>query len=42
MIGMATKSGLDTSEFLNEEGIQIYQSLVGAMQWAITIGRFDV
>ena len=34
--------GLDTSEFLDEEGIQIYQSLVGAMQWAISIGRFDV
>jgi len=33
---------LDTFEFLDKEGIQIYQSLVGAMQWAISIGRFDV
>ena len=33
---------LDTSELLDMEGIQIYQSLVGALQWVIQIGRFDV
>jgi len=33
---------LDTSEFLDEDGIQKYQSLVGAMQWAVSIGQFDV
>ena len=33
---------LDTSEFLPRDEIQIYQSLVGAMQWAISIGRFDI
>lgn len=33
---------LDTSEFLEEEGIQQYQSLIGSLQWAITIGRWDI
>ena len=33
---------LDSSEFLEEIGIQQYQSLVGSLQWAITIGRWDV
>ena len=33
---------LDTSEFLDSEGITIYQSLIGALQWAISIGRFDI
>ena len=33
---------LDTSEFLDEEGIQQYQSLVGSLQWAISIGRWDI
>ena len=27
---------------LDEEGIKRYQSLIGALQWVITIGRFDV
>ena len=29
---------LDTSEFLDEDGVEIYQSLIGSMQWAISIG----
>ena len=33
---------LDTSSLLNEDGITQYQSLIGAMQWTITLGRFDV
>ena len=33
---------LDTSEFLDEDDIQKYQSLVGAMQWAVSIGIFDI
>ena len=33
---------LDTSELLDTQGIVVYQSLIGALQWAITIGRFDV
>ena len=33
---------LDTSEFLDQDGIDIYQSLIGAMQWAISIGRWDI
>jgi hypothetical protein len=32
----------DTSEFLDDDGIQQYQSLIGALQWAISIGRFDI
>ena len=33
---------LDTSEFLDDEGIQQYQSLIGSLQWVITIGRWDI
>ena len=33
---------LDTTEFLDQDGIDIYQSLIGAMQWAISIGRWDI
>ena len=33
---------LDTSDFLDDEGIKNYQSLIGALQWCISIGRFDV
>ena len=33
---------LDTSEFLEEDEILIYQSLIGSMQWAITLGRYDI
>ena len=33
---------LDTSELLDDVNIQIYQSLIGSLQWAIQIGRFDI
>ena len=33
---------LDTSELLDAKGIELYQSLIGALQWSVTIGRFDV
>ena len=32
---------LDDSELLDLEGIKIYQSLIGALQWVIQIGRWD-
>lgn len=33
---------LDTSELLDPEGVQRYQSLVGSMQWAVSLGRLDI
>jgi hypothetical protein len=33
---------IDSSEFLGEDDIQKYKSLIGAMQWAISIGCFDI
>jgi hypothetical protein len=33
---------IDDSTFLEEEGIQQYQSLIGQLQWAILLGRFDI
>ena len=33
---------LDTSELLDLEWIQKYQSLIGSLQWNITIGSFDI
>ena len=33
---------LDTSDLHDLDGTKIYQSLVGALQWAIQIGRFNI
>jgi hypothetical protein len=33
---------LDTSELLDQTGVQQYQSLIGSPQWAISLGRFDI
>ena len=33
---------LDTSEPLSLVGIKKYQSLIGALQWCVTLGRFDI
>ena len=33
---------LDTSPLLGAHGINQYQSLIGALQWAISLGRFDI
>ena len=33
---------LDNSELLDPIGVQQYQSLIGSLQWAISLGHFDV
>ena len=33
---------LDTLELLDLDKIKIYQSMIGALQWVIQIGRFDI
>ena len=33
---------LDTTDFLDEEGTVQYQSMVGSMQWAVSLARFDI
>ena len=33
---------LDESELLDKKGIEQYQSLIGQLQWAISIGRLDI
>eukprot|EP00977_Amphora_coffeiformis_P026533 scaffold27548_cov95-Amphora_coffeaeformis.AAC.1 len=33
---------VDTTEFLDEEKIKLYQSLIGALQWIVTIGHFHI
>jgi hypothetical protein len=33
---------LDTSELLDFKGIEMYQSMIGALQWVVTIGRLDI
>jgi hypothetical protein len=35
-------SPLDESDLLDFEGIKQYQSLIGSIQWAVQLGRFDV
>ena len=33
---------LDESEILNIDGQKQYQSMVGALQWVVSLGRFDI
>jgi Reverse transcriptase (RNA-dependent DNA polymerase) len=33
---------LDTSDMLDDTGISQYQSILGTLQWAISLGRFDI
>jgi hypothetical protein len=33
---------LDTSDLLDSTSIKQYQSLIGALHWLITLGRFDI
>jgi hypothetical protein len=33
---------IDDSAFLEEEGIQQYESLIGQLHWSISLGRFDI
>jgi hypothetical protein len=33
---------LDLTKELDAAGIQLYQSMIGALQWAVTLGRFDI
>jgi hypothetical protein len=33
---------LDTAEFLDSKCIKTYQSMIGVLQWMVTIGRFDI
>jgi hypothetical protein len=33
---------LDESELLDVDDIKVYQSLIGTLQWAVTLGRFDI
>jgi hypothetical protein len=33
---------LDTSELLDSKGIEMYHSMIGALQWVVTIGRLDI
>ena len=33
---------LDTPELLDQDGIDQYQSLIGSLQWLLTLGRFDI
>ena len=32
---------VDTSEFLTSDGIAKYMTLIGQLQWVISLGRFD-
>ena len=32
----------DSSELLDTKGVQMYQSMIGALQWMVTIGRLDI
>ena len=33
---------LDDTELLNDKSIQHYLTMVGQLQWLVTLGRFDI
>jgi hypothetical protein len=33
---------VDCSDELDEEGIKRYQTMIGCLQWAVSLGRFDI
>jgi hypothetical protein len=33
---------IDDSQFLEAEGVTIYQSMIGALQWCVSLGRFEI
>jgi hypothetical protein len=33
---------IDTTDELDQAGIKIYQSMIGSLQWAISLGQFDI
>ena len=33
---------LDATEYLYQDGIEKYQSLIGSIQWSVSLGRLDV
>ena len=33
---------LDTLDFLDAQGISLYQSMIGAMQWAVSLGQINI
>jgi hypothetical protein len=33
---------IDTTDELDQAGIKTYQSMIGSLQWAISLGRFDI
>ena len=41
---METKDSpeIDVSAELDADGVSLYQSLIGGLQWAVTLGRFDI
>ena len=33
---------MDDSPELDEDGVKRYQSMIGALQWVVSLGRFDI
>jgi hypothetical protein len=33
---------IDSKEELDEEGIKKYQTMIGCLQWEVSLGRFDI
>ena len=37
-----THPEIDTSPLLDEDGVALYQTMIGMLQWTVTLGRFDI
>jgi hypothetical protein len=42
MLPVRSKGDPLTRELLNHEDTKIYQSLIGALQWVVQLGRIDI
>jgi hypothetical protein len=41
-LGKADHPEIDASEELDVDGIKRYQIMIGCLQWAVSLGRFDI
>jgi hypothetical protein len=42
MLEKGDQPELDTSELCTKEQVAQYQSMIGSLQWIVTIGRFNI
>jgi hypothetical protein len=42
LLGKGDRPEIDTSDELGPDNIKVYHSRIGTLQWAVSLGRFDI